>query len=358
MKFGIKVHKFKMGYFNWRAFHFLFKVLCIIASIFMVIYWIIEYQKNEDTTAVEVLEIQTMEDAILPEITIFVVNPFMEEKLKKTSAGLNGKLYLQYLAGHIDRNESYRNINYEDVTLDLFEHLHSYTITWKPSRSRKKTSSTTCTSTQKCPYVFFKNNLNAFMFGTYTLKGFGIELNTSTAQSVKDIQITFKPSLRALISTFIAVNVMINYPQQILHKNLPGGRRIWSDANETTEFIGVVVNALEIQKKRNTKHKPCQVDWMRFDELVLEEHIEKVGCRAPYQKPYKGYPLCDTKYKMSESIFEFTEAGKDGLVPCQELSQYSFILNKFNASEDPTLDPSALTLFIQYPDDMKVITQS
>ena len=61
---------------------------------------------------------------------------------------------------------------------------------------------------------------------------------------------------------------------------------------------------------------------------------------------------------MSESIFEFTEAGKDGLVPCQELSQYSFILNKFNASEDPTLDPSTLTLFIQYPDNMKVITQS
>ena len=331
----------------------------MVASTFMVIYWIVEYRKNEDSTVVEVKDIKTMEDAILPAITVFVVNPFIKEKLVEANAEVNASQYLKYLTGTIDGNEGYRNISYEDVTIDLFEYLDSYRISWKSSTPRNKApSTTTCAATQKCPYVLFKNNLNAVFYGSYIFKGFGIELARSTARLVKNLKLTFRSSLKNLIGTFNSVNVMIHYPQQILHKTTLNAKPIWTNINETAGLISVVVKALEIQKKRNTQKHPCRDDWMHFDELVLKEHIEKVGCRAPYQKTQKEYPLCDTNLKMRESVFEVTEAGEDSLVPCEELSQYSFQLNKYNSSEDPTLDPSALYLKIQYPTSIKVITQS
>ena len=119
---------------------------------------------------------------------------------------------------------------------------------------------------------------------------------------------------------------------------------------------------MEVHNRRNKHNDPCLVDWMNFDDIVLKRHLEKVGCRAPYQNSDK--PLCHTKESMAESVYEITKVkSKYCPAPCQEMSNIRYeleiveLLNeKLNISElNTTL---GLSLSIYYPKRVKLITQS
>ena len=39
-------------------------------------------------------------------------------------------------------------------------------------------------------------------------------------------------------------------------------------------------------------------DMLNYDTIVLEEHLEKIGCKAPYQKTISGVKTCQSREKM------------------------------------------------------------
>ena len=98
---------------------------------------------------------------------------------------------------------------------------------------------------------------------------------------------------------------------------------------------------------------------MHFDDLILKQYIEKIGCRAPYHKPFKDIPLCDTNTKMKNYYFlkpkqNLAEMFGKYEAPCQRISDFDYKVEKTNYS----LIPRSLSLYIINQDKIKVITQS
>ena len=96
-----------------------FKLVCIVVTGIMVGYWILKFLNNEDTISIEYISVNEQEGNMLPEISICIEQPFLDEELQKIGHDLNGVKYLQYLKGDLGMNDTYKKINYNQVTLNL-----------------------------------------------------------------------------------------------------------------------------------------------------------------------------------------------------------------------------------------------
>ena len=62
---------------NFNIITFVFKILCGTTTLFMVGYWVYEFQKNEDVSQVQYITIQEMEEVFHPEMTICIFKPLL-----------------------------------------------------------------------------------------------------------------------------------------------------------------------------------------------------------------------------------------------------------------------------------------
>ena len=52
----------------------------------------------------------------------------------------------------------------------------------------------------------------------------------------------------------------------------------------------VQITSVDLLKRRNKRGEKCTAHWDRYDDLVLESHIQNVGCRATYISRFTNFP--------------------------------------------------------------------
>ena len=116
------------------------------------------------------------------------------------------------------------------------------------------------------------------------------------------------------------------------------------------EFI---ITTIEVLKRRNKHNDPCLVDWKHVDDLVLNKHLNRVGCSAPYHKTH--FPVCTTKEKMQESLYEVTDIRRREYFPypCQEISNILYTYQ----GRPITSNESVFRVSVVYPGKMRIVTQ-
>ena len=82
----------------------------------MVSVWVQKFVKDEDLCLVEYKSFRSTTDIELPDVSLCIEHPFLDEKLK--DLGTNTSEYVKHLAGD-DINQNMANINYTDVTFNL-----------------------------------------------------------------------------------------------------------------------------------------------------------------------------------------------------------------------------------------------
>ena len=343
---------------TWNALHLSFKALCILASVGMIFYWILKYQKDEDVTLVAFKTIKTMNDALQPEFYLCFQSPFLDEKLLEVGSDINSQEYLQYIKGETKAKDSYQLVNYDNVTINPFDYLVSLEVGWRSEENIPSESS----NYQNYSVASFKNSFNGFISLEF-YKCIGMQLDTAYAKNVSSITMTFSHKLIAtLIPRAKKVWAGFHYPQQLLQTL--DGHLIWENLSAGPSFVWFKILSFEILKQRFKASQPCFREWRRFDDTVLKWHIEKVGCRAPYMKPYKNFSICDTKTKMKNSMFEAEGVENTYAAPCQGISNLAYRVvtiptqndTRFTSIDNKT--PLGLILHIVYTDKMKVISQS
>ena len=60
---------------------------------------------------------------------------------------------------------------------------------------------------------------------------------------------------------------------------------------------------LEILKRRNKENDPCKPDELNLDQIILDENLEQLGCKAPYHRTDKNLEVCDSKEKMRATYY-------------------------------------------------------
>ena len=114
------------------------------------------------------------------------------------------------------------------------------------------------------------------------------------------------------------------------------------------------IQELEILKRRSKRSNPCISEELNFDEIVLNEHLEEIGCRAPFQTTYQNLSICNSKEKMKDANAFMGNLIRTSKIPCTTATKISF---KF-AEQDTVLKGSDwFHIQIFYPYQYKEIIQ-
>ena len=327
----------------------LFKILCGIVTLFMVGFWVDKFHKNEDVSQVQYISLKDADEVILPETTICIRGPFL---VQPSNESVNVDGYLEYLNGFGDHHEKYKNIGYMNVTINIFDYLQYPILVEKDDSPLNQT---TCTGPNNCRSIELRNSFNGFSFKSF-YKCFSIGINPKYAQNISMIVLRFDPLLAEKLKQMQemgsgTVYLTTNYRHQV-SKYVEKYQLIWQTASERNMNTEMIISNIEILKRRNKRGDPCIENWRDFDNWAINEHIDRVGCSNPYL--IQGKLMCSNATKMKESkylmnIIDFN------FNPCQGMSNadIKYIENPYNSTTD-----SRLWLRIQYPSEIKMITQT
>ena len=91
---------------------FMFKILCFVTVLCIIIVWFNKFMQDEDLCLVEYNSFRAADDIDLPDVSLCIENPFDEQKLN--GIGTTTKAYSEHLAGN-GFNDSLASVNYVDV---------------------------------------------------------------------------------------------------------------------------------------------------------------------------------------------------------------------------------------------------
>ena len=90
------------------------------------------------------------------------------------------------------------------------------------------------------------------------------------------------------------------------------------------------IDAVEIIKRRKNGNKACYEDWENYDNFVLLQHLNKVGCRPPYLPATHPFPLCDSREKMRDSKWYMKRDMSDISPPCNAMEKIYYTYEEEN----------------------------
>ena len=128
------------------------------------------------------------------------------------------------------------------------------------------------------------------------------------------------------------------------------------------------IESFEVLKRRHTRNKNCLDDTNQYDEIILSEHLKKIGCRYLFHKHHLEFPLCrwsnESDIEEPESLWNKSRSNGDKAVlnieklnvpiACERISQMNVLFENKGVENEK----SKLILQLFYPNEVKIITQS
>ena len=348
-----------MSFHTWDVVTTLFKVMCGLVVVFMIGFWLYKYQKNEDLCLVDYKFVKDFKEKVLPVFNVCFVGGIMDKLLNQVDPNITGPTYLEYLRGKVFE-EKFNSIDYNRITVNLTDYLAEVFIQWKNGSNAK--------------YTFPDENMpietsvtfSGFIPSTWHfLKCFGTEVKHEYKDDVGYVFSLYKRAGLLGNDRDVSGQVysMFHYPKQLQHTTKQY-KPLRFDQNFTENNIKMhLISNIEILKRRNKRNEPCLDGEDFYDDLHVHNHIEKVGCRAPYLAPYKDYPKCSTQRELEMSIYSWEPVaeryvqGKYKVVPCQGMSKIEFTYNE-DQDRMRWVNDSYFAVGVGYPERVKVIVQS
>ena len=326
-----------------------FYLSCFIATVAMIGFWSYKFSMDEDLCLVDYKSSANEQGSRYPVVSICFQDPVLEEKLGEL--GVNKSSYLKFLRGEI-YDKTMENIIYDDVTLNLSRHSGVYELAWKNgSRTKTRYSDYTSRNGQKVPYVSY----SGIYFRRFT-KCFGHEINDNNLDFVLfRYKVDIFPKIVRPTAYPLAV---LHYPQQmLLSAQAPTYKVIWNDGrNKSSLFSEFAITSFEIVKRRNKAKDPCKGDFRNYDDYVMEQHLQEIGCRAPYQNIGNNLPICSTQKQIKQAQFlPTTNQIQDYPIPCQTVENIQYDLHE---DFDESIGNEWWALALNMPDRFKEIRQS
>ena len=113
----------------------LFKIICCLVVVFMIGFWLLKYQKDEDLCLVDYKMVQDLQDEHLPVMSLCYLNGILNKKLNQL--GTTGTTYLSHLRGEVF-DEKFNNLDFDEMTMNLTHYLAEIHVKWRNNDSLVK----------------------------------------------------------------------------------------------------------------------------------------------------------------------------------------------------------------------------
>ena len=298
---------------------YFFNLACFLAAFALTIWWLYKFSLDEDSVQFELKSIDFL-DGYNPMLSFCLVDPFIESKLKKYNETLTAKEYKRIIRGNI----SYKgvvNINLDDVTLDLGDFYLGRTIRFK---NGSKIDMLRPDFPQELPHLTIAGFSYAWFYKCYGLKTNFANIDMVTFHFNSSLYPDGKrPSNRTTIA------VALHLPNQLL-LSMSSQKYTWPQRDSKKEYsMDFMFQQIDILKRRRKRNDPCLPDELNFDDVILEEFLNKIGCKALYHRSITDLEVCDSENKTKMASFEQIK-NKKHMKACTSASILTFTYNEID----------------------------
>ena len=161
-----------------------FDLLCFIATFSMIGYWAHEYFRNADLSVIH-FDYFNNSHQTYPVVSFCFCPPFLENELRNFNISIS--MYQDYLKGEAD-GERFRNITYDNVTIDIRNFIGRSVVYWKNGSKYEQYPSTIR------KVINIDVSYRGFINGAIH-KCFGFEIRREYVQAVKKVKIRLNTSI-------------------------------------------------------------------------------------------------------------------------------------------------------------------
>ena len=323
-----------------RKAELVYNVFCVAGFVATALWCILTFSENHDICLVDLKEYNEDPNNVYPSISIVIINPFIDEKLRGYGEGINSTYYSKFLGGEY-WDERMLEIDYDNVTIDLNTYFLGYDILGDNFSviSINNDSFTDDLSTSfgwRKPY----KNFRSAGWQSYTVDPpydtYGAVTRFLTQISIKIQTDIFKNSTRQNFydydqdsPTWGGFEIWFHYPNQLMEAwHLGMGKWLWpkQDANSSRNYAMIFERSkMDVLERRNKKDNPCIEDWKNHDQYVVDHIVSSVGCRPPHWKSQHKVPLCRSQKEM-KSVLPPLEKHQflNFVPPCRSITNFPF----------------------------------
>ena len=308
----------------------LFRIICLALTLALSGYWIYVFSLNEDLVTIEYRKYYAREKDVYPLLSLCLTNSISQGKLTELNANLSVASYLQFLSGETF-NSTLVDINYQSIIENMTEFIEEDFIRFRNGSYQALHPDYNDSLNFKYSYIKNKRiypskysffSVNEGFYTCYELAiphdknimGFWFRINT------KIFPLRVRPKSYGLIA-------IIHYPNQLLiSKTL---KHLWPPWNkDEVHEMQFQIRGVEVLRRRQKWRRQCHDHWEDYDHYIIKNHLQSVGCRAPYLPSNNDLPPCRMKEEM-EKKFYFQTDDYRLKSPCREMKK---IYERFDES--------------------------
>ena len=337
----------------------IFRFTCASIAIILTGICFYKFTLNDDLAQIDFPIYHEKRHAIYPSLTLCFMGPniYDEERLSTYGHGFNSTSYAAFLRG-VHWVDGMMNIDFDDVTFDLEDHLEAISI----SSSHNQTEFKHCTENFEAilgslmGYTCKKVDSNTKPFKiTYKndhTKCFSTDIPFDKNNKVQELRLFLKSSVfpkehHKDFQFEDNFGIFVHYPQQFfrspIHKMY---QKLYNDS--VLDLLKFKVTNLEVLRRRNKASQPCNDRWNTDDE-ILDKVINVVGCKPPHWNVDSNVGTCANQSHLQSYNLPFIEwipnvpsmEFLDELAPpCQEILEinYEYIDTEWKRAEFEGLD--------------------
>ena len=153
-----------------KVFKYCYTIACISTSFGMTVLWMCRYSLDEDSVKIDLKQFHFLEGRY-PIISVCLIDPFVEPRIKKYNNSLSGEKYRELLIG--DKFSSQiEEIIFEDVTLNLADYYIGDDVYFRNGTYKQGESPNFIHEIPQMTYTGF--------YGLYFFKCYGLKSKSSS----------------------------------------------------------------------------------------------------------------------------------------------------------------------------------
>ena len=110
----------------------------------------------------------------------------------------------------------------------------------------------------------------------------------------------------------------------------------------------IYINSIEVLRRRNKSGSQCIPNY-RYDDVIIRQEIEKVGCKPPYYHSNEDFPICKKPEELEYFVQTKNKLAENHIPPCHGMSHVFYKHHKEIKDSHQVI--------IEYPKHVKEISQ-
>ena len=298
---------------NHKIYSSSFRMICWLATVLLIFYWIYLYSLDNDICIVDFKKYYDTPDHTFPKLSMCLKNPFLYSRLHIENSTVTPQLYSEFLAGK-KYSTNLMNINYSAVTLDASQFVDRYWIEYRNGSTELVSVNESMQMLIPSYAGFWEDKfLNCYALNIPDDKDI-------SAFSIEILSGIYPGNVRAngdLIS-------LMHHQSHFMISGVTLKQDFSSRTSNDSYIKRFIVKGTEMITRRNKKKSPCYEDWRNYDSMIMKEHAEMLGCTPPYYTNTFNISKCSTKEEMANSALRlrFDDYGKHP--PCHGMAKIYF----------------------------------